>query len=272
MDGHPRTRRRSVLWILAATAALALGPRASGQPTGPVLELPAEDRALLEEYLGKGVIGKAVPGRVITDTLAYIPAKDRAWRYRITSGAPKGQTVEHMIHVVAPEASGAGAKRSTVSLKLAIGRTDVLLFQKDAAGNLVLVSHRELDEGMLGTYTPPTPMLLKGMKPGDVHKTRFEVNVYYLKEPDKVRHSGTLEATLHYVGAYRITVPAGTYEAALIKATFKGKIGPADVDDCQYRFLSGHAGVVALVERKRISAYLLYRDRKNLGKVLLDER
>jgi NAD(P)-dependent dehydrogenase (short-subunit alcohol dehydrogenase family) len=42
--------------------------------------------------------------------------------------------------------------------------------------------------------------------------------------------------TLTYVGAYRVTVPAGTFDAAPLKWDFKGMIGRASVEDIQARF------------------------------------
>jgi len=59
------------------------------------------------------------------------------------------------------------------------------------------------------------------------------VNVYDLGDPKKVSHSGSLDVIYSYLGTYRVTVPAGSYDAALVKWSYSGKIGPANIKDSQ---------------------------------------
>jgi hypothetical protein len=94
------------------------------------------------------------------------------------------------------------------------------------------------------------------------------VKVYDLSDPKEVSHEGSLDLTYSYVGAFEVTVPAGTYEAALIKWDYKGKVGPASIEDTQYRFLANNVGVVAMIDKKDISAMLFYQDHSKYGKVL----
>ena len=74
--------------------------------------------------------------------------------------------------------------------------------------------------------------------------------------------------TLTYIGAYRVTVPAGTFDAALLKWDFKGKIGPASVEDIQPRFVAPEVGMVAAAEKRDVAAFLIYNDNTKVGKVL----
>ena len=57
-----------------------------------------------------------------------------------------------------------------------------------------------------------------------------------------------------YVGACRVTVPAGTFDAAAFRWHFKGKVGPARIDDLEFAFYAEGVGPVAYIERKDISA------------------
>ena len=57
---------------------------------------------------------------------------------------------------------------------------------------------------------------------------------------------------MSYLGAFKVTVPAGTYDAALIKWDYKGEVGPASIEDTQYRFMAEGVGVVAMVDKKNI--------------------
>ena len=65
-----------------------------------------------------------------------------------------------------------------------------------------------------------------------------------------------------------MTVPAGTYDAALVKWSYSGKIGPANIKDSQYRFLAPNVGMVAMIQIRSISALLVYNDHSKRGKLL----
>jgi len=241
---------------LPAMLAVAAQARA-----GTPIELPQADKALLDEYLGPGVVGKAVEGKPLAEPLKLVPLTNTTWRYRFTNGDDKGKVIDHKFSALEGDPSGANWKGE-------VGKTDILYMRKTDDGSIEFVSHPELDTGLVTAYHPPAPLLMKGMAPGQAHKTRFDVKVYYLDNPEKEKHSGQLELTLTYVGAYEVKTPAGTFEAALIKSDYKGKVGPASVEDVQYRFFAEGIGIVAMIEEKHVSAFLLYKDNTMIGKVL----
>ena len=109
------------------------------------------------------------------------------------------------------------------------------------------------------------------MNAGDSKALTMKVNVYDLSDPKDVEHKGSLDVTLTYVGAYRVTVPAGTFDAALLKWDFKGKIGPASVEDIQARFVAPGIGMVAAAEKRDVAAFLIYNDNTKVGKVLVQK-
>jgi hypothetical protein len=257
-----KTKWMSVLLAAASALALGLARDATGQQ-GPTIELPKEDREALDKFLGKGVVGKAVPAKPLAEPLKLVPLENTTWRYRMTSGDLKGQIVDHRFSRLERDASGA-------TWKAEIGKTDILFLRKTESNNVEFVSHPELDTGLNTVYHPSAPLLVRDMKPGQTSTKTFDVKVYYLDEPGKVKHSGSLELTLTYVGAYEVTTPAGKFEAALIKSDYKGKVGPAKVEDVQYRLLVESVGVAAMIEKKDVSAYLLYKDRTKIGKVLAE--
>ena len=63
-----------------------------------------------------------------------------------------------------------------------------------------------------------------------------------------------------------------SYEAVLLKWQYNGKIGPAKVDDVQYRLLAEDVGTVAMVEKKNVSAMLVYNEHVNIGSVLVAKK
>ena len=77
-----------------------------------------------------------------------------------------------------------------------------------------------------------------------------------------------MKATATYVGAYEVTVPAGTFEAILLRIDAKIHVGPAKVEDTQYLFYAKGVGKVAEVEAQRIAAVLIYHSHSKTAKVL----
>ena len=209
------------------------------------------------------MVGKAVAGKPLTEPLKFLPLENTTWRYKMTSGDQKGQVVDHKFSALERDPSGA-------TWKVEIGKTDILFLRKTETNNVEFVSHPELDTGLITAYYPPAPLLVRGMKPGQKSQKKFDVKVYYMNEPSKIKHTGSLELTLHYVGAYEVSTPAGKFQAALIKSYYKGKVGPAKVDDVQYRLFVENLGLAAMIERKYVSAYLLYKDHTKIGKVLAE--
>ena len=53
---------------------------------------------------------------------------------------------------------------------------------------------------------------------------------------------------------------------------YDGKVGPAKVKDSQYWFLAEGVGPVARIDKKDISAMLIYRDKSKIAGVLLSRR
>ena len=97
----------------------------------------------------------------------------------------------------------------------------------------------------------------------------MQVNVYDISDPSTVTHTGSLTLTVTYLGRYQVTVPAGTYPAALIKWQYNGQVGPATVSDVEYRFFADGVGPVAAIDKQSVSAFLVYNKDTKFGKVLI---
>ena len=154
----------------------------------------------------------------------------------------------------------AGATRSAAKGLLFIKQLD--------NGDLTFVTEEDSEQGVIARYDPPEPGLLNGLAPGDSRSSSIAVEVSDLSDPTVVTHKGTLDVTYSYLGAYKVTTPAGAYDAALIKWAYKGKVGPAKVDDTQYRFFADKVGMVASIDKLDISAFLLYQHHSKFGKLL----
>jgi hypothetical protein len=221
--------------------------------------LSADEQALLTELLGRGALGAPVAGSPLTASFA--PLRDGTWTYRIVGGDDKGRSEQHVVTRLQGDPSGA-------DWRYAIGNDSVQLIKQTDDGSLVFVALEDLDEGVITRYAPPEPALLVGMAPGDSKSFSIGVKVAELSSPQDVTHEGKLDLTYSYLGAFKVNTPAGSYDAALLKWAYQGKIGPASVQDTQYRFFADGVGMVASVDKLDVSAFLLYKKHTKFGKLL----
>lgn len=149
-----------------------------------------------------------------------------------------------------------------------VGTTGDVLIKQTEDGSLTVVSEQDNAQAVITRHQPAEPGVLVGLAPGDSRSASIAVAVSDISSPQVVSHNGTLEVTYSHLGAYKVTTPAGTYDAALIKWTYKGKVGPADVDDTQYRFFAENVGMVATVDKLSVAAPFVYHEHTKSGKVL----
>jgi hypothetical protein len=254
MPTHVSLARRVVL-----AGLLVAGPALAPTAAAETIPLPQGDRAAVEQLLGTGVIGDPVEASPLTP--ADIPLREGTWTYQIVAGNNQGQTENDVLTKLQRDESGA-------SWQVATGSKDLAFIETGPGDNIAIVSEQDADQGVLTRFSPAEPILINGMNPGGNQNVTIAVNVYDLSDPQEVSHSGSLNLEFSYIGAYRVTVPAGSYDAALLKWVYDGSVGPASVKDTQYRFIAKDVGIIASIEKKRISAMLFYHDNSNTGRVL----
>jgi hypothetical protein len=234
---------------------------AAAQSAGPVIPLSDGDRAQLEALLGKGVVGEALPSAPMKSTESYLPRAGRTLTYQVVTQGEK-PTIE--IHEIA-ETTDAAFKPGW---HYSVGDAGEMFIQKDPAGRAVTNAEKDLDKKVLSRFIPGDPLVPSGLQPGQSVTSSHRVEVYDLSNLTEVSHSGSLDVTYSHLGTFRVTVPAGSYEAALVKWSYSGKIGPANIKDSQYRFLAPNVGMVAMIQIRSISALLIYNDHTKRGKLL----
>lgn len=226
---------------------------------GPDLTLPEADRLTIETSLGKGSLGPPVSAPIIDEPSQWFPAHPGTKLFQVTQGADAGsqQTVEWT-----------PAKANGPSGRYQFGQEEVILLRTDKEGSLVIEGVEDTQAESVTRYDPPEPFLVKGLAPGEHQQTQMSVKVFSAQDPKEVTHQGELQVTYEYLGAYRLTVPAGSYDTAITKSTFSGKVGPAKIEDIQYRFFAQKVGLVATIENRQVSALLVYQSNKFIAKVL----
>ncbi len=249
---------------LAAGVAVALAIVSSPGETraqGPVLPLPPADQQKLSEHLGAGVVGAALPSERLADVSSYFPLRERTFVFHVTSGSNAGNT-QNLVLKKARRPGGAIAWRFNFAPSLAG------FISPTAGGDLMMPAVSDVDEGVIVVTTPANPFVLAGMKPGESRSFRQKVSVNYLDDPTKRDWGGKLNATYTYVGTYNVTVPAGTFNAILIRFAYRGKVGPADVVYTAWYFFARDVGLIAMVNLEDVSAFWIYHNDTTIGKVL----
>ena len=260
MSGKLRAAQRLAT---AALCMLALGGLVSARSVraDDVLPLSAEDQTEITALLGAGVVGDALPSKPIDDTSVYFPLEEKELSYQVTGGKDAGKTQALKI-AQGKRPIGTPAWRFELSPSLAA------FISRTPDGDLLMPAVSDNGEGVVVVTTPPNPFVLKGMKPGESRSLSQTVAVNYLDEPTKKDYSGELDGTYTYVGTYQVTVPAGSYQAVLLRMKFHGKVGPAHTEDTAYYFFAPGVGVVAMISQEDVEAFYIIHIDTSTGKVL----
>jgi hypothetical protein len=251
--------------ILSAAAisvlVLTISSRAAAQSAGPVIPLSDADRGQLDALLGKGVVGEALPSAPLGNPGSYLPRLGRTLTYQVVTPGQKSTIEIHEITDTTDAAFKPGWHYS-------MGDVGEMYIQKDPAGRAFTNAEKDLDKKVLSRFIPGDPLVLTGLQAGQSVRSGHKIEVYDLSNLTKISHSGSLDITYSHLGTYRVTVPAGTYDAALVKWNYSGKIGPANIKDSQYRFFAPNVGMVAMIQIRSVSALLIYNDHSKRGKLL----
>jgi hypothetical protein len=256
---HHRLASGPLLGLMILALSVCVGARAD-----TAVPLPASDKAQLDALLGAGVVGEALPSSPLGAVETYVPPKGTAITYQLIEAGKKAATETHKMED-ATEAAYSPGWRYTIE---GVGAQHLM---QGPSGSVDIAAEQDLDHKVLSRFTPGEPLIIPGLKAGESKTSTLAVAVYDLSDLNKVSHSGSLDVTYTYVGTYRVKVPAGTYDAALIRWDYSGKVGPATIKDSQYRFLAPKAGMVAMIQIRSISAMLIYNDHTKRGKLLEHE-
>jgi hypothetical protein len=251
-------RRQFFAAMVFSASVLAGWPAAAADPVVP---LPADAKAQLDKYLGPGVVGDAIASPPLLSADGYLPPKGTAITYRVIEEGEKPRTETHKVADTTNPKFKPGWRYS-------VDPVGAMYFQPAADGGATIVGEEDLDNKVLSRFTPGQPLMIPGLKAGESRQVAVNVQVSDLKKPDKITHKGNLTITYTYVGSYKVTVPAGSFDAQLIKWDYQGEVGPADIKQTDFRFIAPHAGMVAMIQSKHISAMLIYNDKTKLGKLL----
>jgi len=248
--------------LAAITFAAGAMARISSTRVSAQVASPSVAGDGLLQILGDGVVGGPESSRTLRDFSRLARWETGEWRYRITSGARRGQTeVENLAPI------GATARDET--WKRTIGQESTLYLREVTGGSLVLPSQITHPYRALVYFEPPLSYLIAGLGPGESRVFDGRMDVYSVNNPAVKWYTGRIRATTVNAGAYRITTPAGVFRASLIKTEYQIDIlAVVTVRDTLYTFYADGIGKVAEAEHRRISAVGLFSTDTKIGKVL----
>jgi hypothetical protein len=225
-----------------------------------VLPLPPADQQMITAKLGSVVV-KALPSRPIEDISVYFPLREKSAIYQVTAGPQAGNT-QTLGLAKARRPGGNSAWRFQFSPSLAG------FIHQTPQGDLMVPAVTDTSEGVVVITTPANPFMLKGMKPGETRSYSQQVTVTELDDPADQEYSGSLHGTYTYLGTYQVTVPAGSYQAVLLRLRCAGKVGPAQTHDTAYYFFAPGKGIVAMISQEDATAFWIIHIDTTSGKVL----
>ena len=263
MPAYKLTRLGKIIRALTAASILGCLFLASTPQTfaaSNVIPLSRRDKKELA-VLGEGVVGEAIEAPVITDPAKYYRPIPGKWKYQITSGKQKGQFFTETVSKIPKNAQGATWKRSRE-------KYDDLF---SVTGDSIYLSN-EIDHqhGFLIHFTPRGHLLSAALKPSESKKTKSTVHVFKISDPNTEYKTLKMEETYTYVGAYKVTTPAGVFDTVLFRNDFKVFAGPVTVDDFRYAFYAEGVGKVAGIEHGHAVVLLIFRFNEKIPKVLVD--
>ncbi len=265
--------------VSVGIAALALSclavmphPAAAGD-AGQVLQLPPADQQELASLLGPDVVGEALPARPLLNPKDYMTTGKGPQIFRVRDSDGKVSTEQHEFSPVAAtdstDANDTGAPNTGARWEYRIGSKPRAIFALQPDGTLAMVQDFNTEQKVVSDFLPAEPLIIPGLAPGQSRQAVVKVVVADIGNPRHINYRGELDVTYTHLGRYRITVPAGSYDADLVKWTYQGSIGPAHVKATQFRFLAEKNAMIAMIELRNISAMLIYHDDTRQGKLLL---
>jgi len=246
--GHCPTKR--LVAVAAVFVQLAAGSPAWPQPTN---HLDAIDHQLVIK-LGAGVVGAPVEPIDPAKLIAAI-TRPHSTEFRVTEGPKKGETVLLSVRKRGGGSNATASGRSSSWTHELPGILTEHVVENSAglsASTLVIGT-----SGYSSTYRPPEPLLLSAIADGKSKSFLMDVEVHTKTQPDKVKYHGQIRVTYSNKGTYRIKTPAGDFDGLVVRTTYKGKLGPATMNDADIRIYSPTMGLIALVVHTRLHAALV---------------
>ena len=151
-------------------------------PDADAQTLSAADSAAINNLLGAGVLGAAVPAGAGTTPTSLMPLSPATWNFQF-SAADRTRARPRSDVLQANSQPGAAAPWQYTA-----GTSTIYALGTAPDGSIVSPSEQDLTQGVLTQYAPARLVLAPGMQPGVPQTTTLQVNVYNIGDLSTVTH------------------------------------------------------------------------------------
>lgn len=216
----------------------------------------------LQEFFGPDILSQPIKPPALDNPSDFFPLKAGSLTYDLLNNRRKttGELVETMVKLQTDKYGCPWAHH--------LGNNITNFIRVEDAKNLATAAHIRRNKNRITLFSPAEVFLPANLKPGTSVKRALQVKVHIPPDAKTPAYTGTLNQTVTYQGAYRIKLPAGTFDAILITYTYQGQVGPANVKDTIATFYAKGIGKVASIEHRDVTAFLIYNNDSVIGKAL----
>lgn len=228
---------------------------------GQAEALSPDERALLESEWGTPLQALETAPDIDDNLLAWVAPDGGARTYQVweVRSRPKQEVQIFLNH---------SKENAENQWEYRMNGDESQILEETPEGHLVILGATDKHEGVSTRFEPPKPLLKLHSTIHETTRQKYAILVYDLKNPDQLKHSGSMEALITPLGAFKITVPAGTFEGLLVRSMAKGEVGPAKLEDTQYRLYARETGLIAALEQRKVSAFKIYQSTNKTVRVL----
>lgn len=231
----------------------------------PLESLPSADASRIHKHLPGVVLGPAKDVPPLKDVKDWYPLQDATFRYDRPSSEDKKATLVLTSGVRAP-GTPVGGPADGWMMTVSDGATRYLSNRPDEG--ILIPTEVSTSNGLIIQLNPPEPLVLVGLKEGQIDSRKIGVKIYDVHDPIVVTHSGSVTCKWTDLGGWKVKVPHGAYDTRLIRLTYDGSVGPASVSAQKYIFLATGIGAVAFTDARDLSAFIFFNDDSHHAGVL----
>jgi hypothetical protein len=158
---------------------MAIITATAGADDTPVLQLPKEDRKEIAQLMGGDIVLEALPASPLQAASAYLP-KASTLTFIIKTKGKQPSTETHRITPVSRASSPA-------TFQYDKSGKGTITFVPLGADGLAVSQETDLDKEVISTFTPPEPLIIAGLAPGQSRAQTISVSVADIAKPTKVK-------------------------------------------------------------------------------------
>ena len=241
----PRTNADSLRLACAVTIVCVLAATGSGHlatastPNG-ALPLSEDGRGALALLDGVEV-RELIPAFIIADRGTLLGLRPGTWTYRLTAGANRGREWAETLRPLPGYDDGVHWERTS-------GGYFVETLAMRTPTELALLSWTDERHGVAIQIEANSEILDAPIGPEETVTTHSAIAVSRRRSRGPRVHRGRLTTTYTYEGAFRVTTPAGAFDAILLRTDRDIHVGPARARDTRFSFYADGVGKVAETE------------------------